>query len=162
MKTASLKKVAAALRADLASRFGSAFSSASFESFFRGAVRCYMTENGYSQAIGDISEIMFSGADNGRDVEAASQYVTELLTAIPNELWKRNVQLIGQLYQYYNAEQKEAVLGGLKNNTKVPAECLAAATQIFTPDWIARYMLENTAEPLRQDAVLIRLGLIII
>ena len=144
MKTASLKKVATALRADLASRFGSASSSASFESFFRGAVRCYMIENGYSQAIGDISEMVFSEAENGRDVEAASQYVTELLTTIPHELWNRNVQLIGQLYQYYNAEQKEAVLGGLKNNTKVTAECLAASTQIFTPDWIAHYMTENT------------------
>ena len=144
MKTASLKKVATALRADLASRFGSASSSASFESFFRGAVRCYMIENGYSQAIGDISEMVFSEAENGRDVEAASQYVTEILTTIPHELWNRNVQLIGQLYQYYNAEQKEAVLGGLKNNTKVSAECLAAATQIFTPDWIAHYMTENT------------------
>lgn len=144
MKTASLKKVAAAVREDLVSRFGSASSSASFESFFRGAVRCYMIENGYSQMIGDISEILFSGAEDEQDVEAASRCVTELLTTIPHELWNRNVQLIGQLYQYYNSEQKDAVMSGLKNNTKVHAECMAAVTQIFTPDWIARYMTENT------------------
>lgn len=54
------------------------------------------------------------------------------------------VEIVGWLYQFYISEKKEDVFAGLKNNTKITKGTLPAATQIFTPDWIVRYMTDNT------------------
>ena len=54
------------------------------------------------------------------------------------------VEIIGWLYQYYNTEPKQAVFDGLKKNIKITKENIPAATQLFTPDWIVRYMVENS------------------
>lgn len=54
------------------------------------------------------------------------------------------VEIIGWLYQYYNTEPKDQVFSNLKNNIKVSKENIPAATQLFTPDWIVRYMVENS------------------
>lgn len=54
------------------------------------------------------------------------------------------VEIIGWLYQYYNTEPKQAVFDGLKKNVKITKEKIPAATQLFTPDWIVRYMVENS------------------
>ena len=54
------------------------------------------------------------------------------------------VEIIGWLYQYYNTEPKEQVFANLKKNIKISAENIPAATQLFTPDWIVRYMVENS------------------
>ena len=51
---------------------------------------------------------------------------------------------MGWLYQYYNTEPKEQVFANLKKNIKISAENIPAATQLFTPDWIVRYMVENS------------------
>ena len=53
------------------------------------------------------------------------------------------VEIIGWLYQYYNSEKKDAVFAAMKDE-KVSKENIAAATQLFTPDWIVRYMVENS------------------
>lgn len=63
---------------------------------------------------------------------------------IPEEDWKDQVQIIGWLYQYYNTEPKDKVFTDLKKNIKISAEAIPAATQLFTPDWIVRYMVENS------------------
>jgi hypothetical protein len=63
---------------------------------------------------------------------------------IPEDTWKDGVQIIGWLYQYYNTEPKQAVFDGLKKNVKITRENMPAATQLFTPDWIVRYMVENS------------------
>lgn len=63
---------------------------------------------------------------------------------IPEETWKVAVQIIGWMYQYYNTEPKQAVFDGLKKNVKITKEKIPAATQLFTPDWIVRYMVENS------------------
>ena len=55
------------------------------------------------------------------------------------------MQIIGWLYQYYNSEPKDAVFAALKKNVKVSKENIPAATQLFTPDWIIRYMVENSS-----------------
>ena len=57
---------------------------------------------------------------------------------------KKTVQIIGWLYQYYNTEKKDAVFADLKNSIKISKENIPAATQLFTPDWIVRYMVENS------------------
>lgn len=51
---------------------------------------------------------------------------------------------MGWLYQYYNTEPKEQVFANLKKNIKISKENIPAATQLFTPDWIVRYMVENS------------------
>lgn len=64
--------------------------------------------------------------------------------SIPEEDWHDQVQIIGWLYQYYNTEPKDKVFADLKKNIKVTKEKIPAATQLFTPDWIVRYMVENS------------------
>ena len=54
------------------------------------------------------------------------------------------VEIIGWLYQYYNTEPKDAAFALLKKNVKISKERIPAATQLFTPDWIVRYMVENS------------------
>lgn len=54
------------------------------------------------------------------------------------------VEIIGWLYQYYNTEPKDKVFANLKKNIKITKETIPAATQLFTPDWIVRYMVENS------------------
>ena len=54
------------------------------------------------------------------------------------------VEIIGWLYQYYNAELKDETFALLKKNVKITKERIPSATQLFTPDWIVRYMVENS------------------
>lgn len=54
------------------------------------------------------------------------------------------VEIIGWLYQYYNIEPKDETFALLKKNVKITKERIPAATQLFTPDWIVRYMVENS------------------
>lgn len=62
------------------------------------------------------------------------------------------VQIIGWLYQYYNSEPKAVVFSNLKKNIKISKENIPAATQLFTPDWIVRYMVENSLGRLWADS----------
>ena len=55
-----------------------------------------------------------------------------------------NVEIIGWLYQYYISERKNEVMDGFKKNHKAGANEIPAATQLFTPDWIVRYLVQNT------------------
>ncbi len=55
-----------------------------------------------------------------------------------------NVEVIGWLYQFYISEKKDKVFADLKKNKKITAENIPAATQLFTPHWIVRYMVENS------------------
>ena len=66
------------------------------------------------------------------------------LVKIPEENFMNDVQIIGWLYQYYNTKEKEKVFASLKKNIKISKEDIPAATQLFTPDWIVRYMVENS------------------
>ncbi|MCF2561554.1 BREX-1 system adenine-specific DNA-methyltransferase PglX [Bifidobacterium boum] len=55
-----------------------------------------------------------------------------------------NVEIIGWLYQFYISERKDEVMAGFKKNHKASSEEIPAATQLFTPDWIVRYLVQNT------------------
>ena len=70
--------------------------------------------------------------------------IEQMIVMIPEEDWTDQVQIIGWLYQYYNTEPKEKVFADLKKNIKISKEKIPAATQLFTPDWIVRYMVENS------------------
>lgn len=63
---------------------------------------------------------------------------------IPESDWTDQVQIIGWLYQYYNTEPKDKVFADLKKNIKITKNTIPAATQLFTPDWIVHYMVENS------------------
>ena len=70
--------------------------------------------------------------------------IEQMINLIPEENWKDQVQIIGWLYQYYNTEPKDKVFADLKKNIKISKEHIPAATQLFTPDWIVHYMVENS------------------
>lgn len=55
-----------------------------------------------------------------------------------------NVEIIGWLYQFYISERKDEVMEGFKKNHKAGKDEIPAATQLFTPDWIVRYLVQNT------------------
>ena len=68
-----------------------------------------------------------------------------LLVRIREEIGEEApIELIGWLYQFYNSEKKDQVFEALKKNTKIAKENIPAATQLFTPDWIVKYMVENS------------------
>jgi len=66
------------------------------------------------------------------------------LRAVMTEDACRDVEIIGWLYQFYISEKKDQVFAGLKKNVKITAENIPAATQLFTPHWIVRYLVENS------------------
>ena len=57
----------------------------------------------------------------------------------------RQSELIGWLYQFYISEKKDEVFASFKDGNKAEADQIPAATQIFTPNWIVKYMVQNTA-----------------
>ena len=67
-----------------------------------------------------------------------------MVADIPEADWTNQVQIIGWLYQYYNTELKDDTFALLKKNVKITKERIPSATQLFTPDWIVRYMVENS------------------
>jgi hypothetical protein len=99
---------------------------------------------GMFQKISDYTELLFP--DNLlRDGSVIEKMVVQGKSdSIPECDWKDQVQIIGWLYQYYNTEPKDKVFADLKNNKKITKEKIPAATQLFTPDWIVRYMVENS------------------
>ena len=70
--------------------------------------------------------------------------LARLIADIDEQDWTDQVQIIGWLYQYYNTELKDDTFAQLKKNVKIAKERIPAATQLFTPDWIVRYMVENS------------------
>lgn len=70
--------------------------------------------------------------------------VYDLVNAIDEGDFRDQVQIIGWLYQYYISEKKDEVFAALKKNIKINKETIPAATQLFTPEWIVKYMVENS------------------
>lgn len=94
---------------------------------------------GMFQHISDYTELLFP--DN---LLRSGSVLEQMISLIPEEDWQDQVQIIGWLYQYYNTEPKDKVFADLKKNIKITKENIPAATQLFTPDWIVRYMVENS------------------
>ncbi len=70
--------------------------------------------------------------------------IEQMIALIPEEDWTDQVQIIGWLYQFYNIEPKDKAFADLKKKIKISKKTVGAATQLFTPDWIVRYMVENS------------------
>ena len=94
---------------------------------------------GMFQKIADYTELLLP--DN---LLREGSVIQQMIELIPEDDWKDAVQIIGWLYQYYNSEKKDDVFTALKKNVKITKENIPAATQLFTPDWIVRYMVENS------------------
>ena len=94
---------------------------------------------GMFQKISDYTELLFP--DN---LLREGSVIQQMIELIPEDDWKDQVQIIGWLYQYLNSEKKDDVFAALTNYVKITKENIPAATQLFTPDWIVRYMVENS------------------
>ncbi|CAB1245750.1 BREX-1 system adenine-specific DNA-methyltransferase PglX [Clostridiaceae bacterium BL-3] len=91
------------------------------------------------EKISDYTELLFPGhlLDKG-------SVIGKMVEEIPEDDWKEGVEIIGWMYQYYISEKKDKVFAALKKNVKITKENIPAATQLFTPDWIVKYMVENS------------------
>ena len=94
---------------------------------------------GMFQRLSDYTELLLP--DN---LLREGSVIQQMIELIPEDNWKDAVQIVGWLYQYYNSEKKDDVFAALKKNVKITKENIPAATQLFTPDWIVRYMVENS------------------
>jgi type II restriction/modification system DNA methylase subunit YeeA len=90
------------------------------------------------QRIDDYTELLMpDDLFSGNSILA---YIREAMTPDTCE----DVEVIGWLYQFYISEKKDEVFDGLKKNKKITPENIPAATQLFTPHWIVRYLVENS------------------
>ena len=94
---------------------------------------------GMFQRISDYTELLLP--DN---LLREGSVIEQMISSVPEEDWRDAVQIIGWLYQFYNTEPKQEVDAKVKKGIKVAKEDIPAKTQIFTPDWVVRYMVENT------------------
>lgn len=68
----------------------------------------------------------------------------QLVSAIPERDWTEGVEIVGWMYQYYVSERKDEVFASFKKGKKAERDAIAPATQLFTPNWIVRYLTENS------------------
>lgn len=87
---------------------------------------------------GDYTELLIPS-----NLLAADSILTRAATVLTEEVC-RDVEVIGWLYQFYISERKDEVFAGFKKRKKAGAAEIPAATQLFTPHWIVRYLVENS------------------
>lgn len=87
---------------------------------------------------GDYTELLIPA-----NLLAADSILTRAAAALTEEVC-REVEVIGWLYQFYISERKDEVFAGFKKGRKAGASEIPAATQLFTPHWIVRYLVENS------------------
>ncbi|MCL5289453.1 MAG: BREX-1 system adenine-specific DNA-methyltransferase PglX [Firmicutes bacterium] len=78
---------------------------------------------------------------------ASLLHTDSVISCLVNEIEEddfREVEIIGWMYQYYIADKKDEIFTKLKKNIKIKKEDIPAATQLFTPEWIVKYMVENS------------------
>jgi hypothetical protein len=75
---------------------------------------------------------------------ASGSVVRKLVAEIPEEDWKSSVEIVGWLYQFYISEEKARVDAAVKKRKAVKPSEIPAKTQIFTPNWIVKYMVQNS------------------
>lgn len=90
------------------------------------------------EKIEDYTELLFPGK-----LLHTGSVLHDLNSIIPMEDW-HEVEIIGWIYQDYIAPKKDRVFADLKKNIKISKENIPAVTQLFTPNWIVRYLVENS------------------
>lgn len=91
------------------------------------------------EEIADYTELLLP--DN---LLSENSVIRDLVESVEEEDYKDQVEIIGWMYQYYISEKKDEVFADLKKNKKITKENIPAATQLFTPKWIVKYMVENS------------------
>lgn len=94
--------------------------------------------------IDDYTELLFPD-----HILREGSVIEQMIAIVPEADWEDAVQILGWLYQFYNTEPKAIVD---KQKTKITKEQIPAATQLFTPDWIVRYMVENSIGRIAVDS----------
>ena len=94
---------------------------------------------GMFEKLENYTELLFPG-----HLLRENSVLGRMVSDIPEEDWTDAIQIIGWLYQYYNLKLKDDTFALLKQNVKISKERIPAATQLFTPDWIVRFMVENS------------------
>ena len=79
-----------------------------------------------------------------QDILSPDSLVARMVKGLSDEDCSQGVEIIGWLYQFYISEKKDEVFAALKKNVKITKENIPAATQLFTPHWIVRFMVENS------------------
>jgi len=87
---------------------------------------------------GDFTELLIPA-----NLLADDSVLARAMAVLTEEVCQ-DVEVIGWLYQFYISERKDEVFAGFKKNMKAGAAEIPAATQLFTPDWIVRYLVENS------------------
>lgn len=95
------------------------------------------------EATNDYSELLLSLSYTDKD-GVVFHLVNDISEDDFNIEKEGQVEIIGWMYQYYNTEPKDKVFAALKKNVKITKENIPASTQLFTPHWIVRYMVENS------------------
>ena len=95
-----------------------------------------------------VLPLMFEEIDNYTELLfpdglLQKESVLAKMAMLDEDNW-HDIEVIGWLYQYYNTELKDETFALLKKNVKITKERIGAATQLFTPEWIVRYMVENS------------------
>ena len=90
------------------------------------------------ERINDYTELLMPD-----DLLSENSLLAEVREALSNDSC-RDVEVIGWLYQFYISEKKDEIFEGLKKNKKITPENIPAATQLFTPSWIVRYLVDNS------------------
>ncbi|MCR8844362.1 BREX-1 system adenine-specific DNA-methyltransferase PglX [Paenibacillus sp. SC116] len=92
------------------------------------------------ETIDDYKAILFP-----EGLLAKNSFLREMtdVTAILEQDWE-DVEIIGWMYQFYISEKKDQVFADLKMNIKISKDNIPAATQLFTPNWLVKYMVENS------------------
>ena len=91
------------------------------------------------ETIGGWTELLFPS-----NLLRQDSVIGQMITEIPEEDWTDAVEVIGWLYQYYNIDLFNEIYDGDNSKRKIKKEQVPAATQLFTPDWVVRYMVENS------------------
>jgi type II restriction/modification system DNA methylase subunit YeeA len=90
------------------------------------------------EALHDYSELVLPTS-----LLSNNSIIMSMVNEVPVDSWSE-VEVIGWLYQFYISEKKDEVFSDLKKNKKITPENIPAATQLFTPHWIVRYLVENS------------------
>ncbi|WP_269621360.1 BREX-1 system adenine-specific DNA-methyltransferase PglX [Zhongshania sp. BJYM1] len=85
------------------------------------------------EALADESELLLP-----ENLTKTDSLIREFVTSVPDEDWN-HIEIIGWLYQFYISEKKDQVMGKVVKSEDIPA-----ATQLFTPNWIVQYLVQNS------------------
>jgi len=102
------------------------------------------------EIINDFTELLLPD-----QLLSSGSVIRDMIESIEEDDFKEEVEIIGWIYQYYISERKEIVDRNVSKGKKVKKEDLPAKTQLFTPKWIVKYMVDNTVGRICHESSLV-------